>query len=46
MWHYYKKYLRRNIVVDATVAGGIASRCGYLLGANQLRRLRRSEEAD
>jgi hypothetical protein len=46
MWHYYKKYLRRNIVVDVTVAGGIVSRCGYLLGANQLRRLRRSEEVD
>jgi N-acetylglucosaminyl-diphospho-decaprenol L-rhamnosyltransferase len=39
MWHYYKKYLRRNAVVDVAVAGGIATRCGYLLLANRLRRL-------
>jgi len=37
MWHYYKKYLRKNVVVDVTVAGGIATRCGYLLLANRLR---------
>jgi len=41
MWHYYKKYLRRNVVVDVAVAGGIAARCGYLLLSNRLRRLRR-----
>jgi GT2 family glycosyltransferase len=38
MWHYYKKYLRRNVVVDVAVAGGITARCGYLLLANRLRR--------
>jgi len=43
MWHYYKKYLRRNVVVDVAVAGGIATRCGYLLLANQLRRLSSQE---
>jgi hypothetical protein len=37
MWHYYKKYLRRNLVVDVAVAGGITARCGYLLLANRLR---------
>jgi len=37
MWHYYKKYLRRNRVVDVAVAGGITARCGYLLLANRLR---------
>jgi N-acetylglucosaminyl-diphospho-decaprenol L-rhamnosyltransferase len=37
MWHYYKKYLRKNFVVDLAVAGGIAARCGWLLLANQLR---------
>ena len=37
MWHYYKKYLQRNVVVDVAVAGGIVSRCGYLLLANRLR---------
>jgi GT2 family glycosyltransferase len=45
MWHYYKKYLRRNRVVDVAIAGGIASRCGYLLVANQMRRLRSRSEA-
>jgi GT2 family glycosyltransferase len=44
MWHYYKKYLRRNFVVDVAVAGGIATRCGYLLLANQLRRLSRQND--
>ncbi|HUS82166.1 MAG TPA: glycosyltransferase family 2 protein [Dehalococcoidia bacterium] len=39
MWHYYKKYLRRNVVVDIAVAGGIVARCGYLLLANRARGL-------
>ncbi len=48
MWHYYRKYLRRNVVVDVTVAGGIATRCAYLLAANQLKRAmsRAQSEAD
>jgi GT2 family glycosyltransferase len=41
MWHYYKKYLRRNVVVDVAVAGGITARCGYLLLANRVRGLAR-----
>ncbi|MGD0115979.1 MAG: glycosyltransferase family 2 protein [Dehalococcoidia bacterium] len=48
MWHYYKKYLRQNVVVDVAVAGGITMRCGYLLAANQLKRAasRAESEAD
>jgi GT2 family glycosyltransferase len=44
MWHYYKKYLRRNVVADVAVAAGIVARCGYLLLANQLRRLGKQGE--
>jgi len=39
MWHYYKKYLRRGWLLDIVVAGGIALRCGYLLGWNKAKRL-------
>jgi GT2 family glycosyltransferase len=39
MWHYYKKYLRRVWLLDIVVAGGIALRCGYLLGWNRAKRL-------
>jgi len=39
MWHYYKKYLRRVWLLDIVVAGGIALRCGYLLGLNRAKRL-------
>jgi len=39
MWHYYKKYLRRWRLLDIVVAGGIALRCGYLLGWNRAKRL-------
>ncbi len=48
MWHYYRKYLRQNAVVDVAVAGGIATRCAYLLTANQLKRAvnRAESEAD
>ncbi|MGA2285184.1 MAG: glycosyltransferase family 2 protein [Dehalococcoidia bacterium] len=46
MWHYYKKYLRQNAVVDVAVAGGIATRCAYLLAANQLRRALSREESE
>jgi len=46
MWHYYKKYLRRNVLVDIAVAGGIVTRCGYLLAANQLRRVGRRDKPD
>ena len=46
MWHYYKKYLRRDVVIDVVVAGGITARCGYLLAANQLRRFGKRDEAD
>lgn len=46
MWHYYKKYLRRNALVDVAVAAGITARCGYLLAANQLRRIGKRAEAD
>ncbi len=39
MWHYYKKYLRRNPVVDVAVASGITARCSLQLLTNQLKRL-------
>lgn len=37
MWRYYKKYLRRNPVLDAAVAAGIFVRCGWLLLLNAVR---------
>ena len=48
MWHYYKKYMRQNAIVDVAIAGGIATRCAYLLAANQLKRAfaRAESEAD
>ncbi len=43
MWRYYRKHLRRNAVVDAITAAGIAARCGALLTAGAVRRrLRKS----
>ena len=39
MWHYYRKYLRRGWLLDIVVAGGIALRCGCLLGWNRAKRL-------
>jgi GT2 family glycosyltransferase len=39
MWHYYKKYLRRNPVIDVLVAAGISGRCALQLILNQARRL-------
>ena len=31
IWRYYRKHLRRNVIVDAATAAGIAARCGVLL---------------
>ena len=39
MWHYYKKYLRKNVLMDFGIGLGICARCGYLLTANQVKRL-------
>ncbi len=39
MWHYYKKYLRKNVAMDLGVGLGIMARCGYLLTASQVKRL-------
>ena len=38
IWRYYRKHLRRNTVVDAITAAGIAVRCGALLTAGAVRR--------
>ena len=38
IWRYYRKHLRRNAVVDAITAAGIAARCGALLMASMVRR--------
>ena len=37
MWRYYRKHLRRNIVVDAATATGIAARCAGLIAISRLR---------
>ncbi len=39
MWHYYKKYLRKNALMDLGVGLGVVARCAYLLTANQAKRL-------
>ncbi len=46
MWHYYKKYLQKNALIDVAVAGGITTRCGYLLLGNQLKRTLNSAADD
>jgi len=38
MWHYYKKYLRRNPPLDLVTGLGIAGRCLFLLGLNNATR--------
>jgi GT2 family glycosyltransferase len=40
MWRYYRKYMRRGLVVDGLVLGGIAFRCAYTLAFNNAKRLR------
>jgi GT2 family glycosyltransferase len=39
MWHYYKKYLRRGLLVDFVIGMGILARCGCLLAGNWSKRL-------
>ena len=45
MWRYYRKHMRRNAIVDAATAGGIAARCAFVLASEAARgvarRLRR-----
>ncbi len=38
IWRYYRKHLRRNALVDAATAAGIAARCGVLLAVGAARR--------
>ncbi|HEY8491391.1 MAG TPA: glycosyltransferase family 2 protein [Dehalococcoidia bacterium] len=45
MWHYYLKYMRRNVLLDVATFAGIWGRCGLklaLVGARQLRSPRRA----
>jgi GT2 family glycosyltransferase len=39
MWRYYRKYMRRGVLLDGPVLAGIAFRCAYTLASNNLRRL-------
>jgi N-acetylglucosaminyl-diphospho-decaprenol L-rhamnosyltransferase len=39
IWRYYRKHLRRNPVIDAITAAGIAARCGLLLVLARMRRI-------
>jgi N-acetylglucosaminyl-diphospho-decaprenol L-rhamnosyltransferase len=41
MWRYYAKYMRRGVLLDGLVLGGITFRCAYTLAFNNLRRLLR-----
>lgn len=45
MWRYYGKYMRRGVLVDAMVLGGITFRCAYTLAFNNIRRLGQSRHA-
>jgi GT2 family glycosyltransferase len=38
MWRYYRKYMRRGLLLDAPVLAGIAFRCGYTLAINNAKR--------
>jgi hypothetical protein len=42
MWRYYRKYMRRGLLLDGPVLAGIAFRCAYTLAFNNAKRLRRS----
>ncbi len=42
IWRYYRKHLRRNAIVDAATAAGIAARCGVMLVLGAVRRAGRS----
>jgi hypothetical protein len=41
MWRYYRKYMRRGLLLDGPVLAGIAFRCAYTLAFNNAKRLRR-----
>ena len=41
MWRYYRKYMRRGLMLDAPVAAGIALRCAYTLAFNNAKRVMR-----
>jgi hypothetical protein len=40
MWRYYRKYMRRGLLLDGPVLAGIALRCVYTLAFNNVKRLR------
>jgi len=40
MWRYYRKYMRRGLLLDGPVLAGIAFRCAYTLAFNNAKRLR------
>jgi N-acetylglucosaminyl-diphospho-decaprenol L-rhamnosyltransferase len=39
IWRYYRKHLRRNLLVDTATSAGIAARCGLLLLLGGMRRI-------
>lgn len=39
IWHYYKRYLRRSLLLDGAVLLGISARCALHLAVNNGRRL-------
>jgi hypothetical protein len=41
MWRYYRKYMRRGLLLDAPVLAGIVFRCAYTLAFNNARRVMR-----
>jgi GT2 family glycosyltransferase len=41
MWRYYRKHMRRGLLLDAPVLAGIAFRCAYTLAFNNAKRGRR-----
>jgi len=42
MWRYYRKYMRRGLLLDAPVLGGIILRCTYTLAFTNAKRVWRS----
>jgi hypothetical protein len=44
MWRYYRKHMRRGLLLDAPVLGGITLRCAYTLAFNNARRVWRSRQ--
>jgi GT2 family glycosyltransferase len=39
MWRYYRKHMRRGLLLDGPVLAGIAGRCAYTLAVNNAKRL-------